>query len=254
METTSGRSPARLSLPDGDAHLWCARPDGFTDPAELARYRALLTDDERARIDRFRFARDRHTCLITRILARVTLSRYCDVPPARWRFGTNDHGRPEIATPASTIRFNLSHTNGLVVCLVGRGREVGVDVERLERVSRWLDLSDRFFAPPETAALRSVDASARPTRFLEYWTLKESYIKARGLGLAIPLDGFSFDLPVGAPDDIGIRFTPPVDDTAARWQFTHERLGRDHLVATAVERDGPVPVRIIRREAVAPLV
>ena len=250
---TTARNDTRVTLGGRHAHLWWIRPDTLTDPAELARGRALLTDDEREKTDRFRFARDRHTCLITRVLVRTTLSRYCDVPPARWRFRTNDQARPEISTPPSTIRFNLSHTNGLIVCLVSRGREVGVDVESLNRANRWLDLAERFFAPREATVLRRVDESERPTRFLEYWTLKEAYVKARGLGLAIPLTGFSFDLPARAPDDIRIRFTPAIDDDDARWQFTLERFGRDHLVATAVQRDGPEPVRVTLHEAVAPL-
>ena len=250
----TARNDPRVTLAGRHAHLWWMRPDTFTDPAELARCRALLTDDERQKTDRFRLARDRHTCLMTRVLVRTSLSRYCDVPPARWRFRTNDHGRPEIGTPPSTIRFNLSHTNGLIVCLVSRGREVGVDVENLDRANRWLDLAERFFAPREAAALRRVDASERPTRFLQYWTLKESYIKARGLGLAIPLAGFSFDLPAPAPDDISIRFTHAIGDDEARWQFTLERLDRNHLVATAVERAGLEPVRVTLLEAVEPLV
>ena len=247
---TTARNETRETLARRHAYLWWLRPDTFTDPTELARYRALLTDDEREKTDRFRFARDRHTCLMTRVLVRTSLSRYCGVPPARWRFRTNDHGRPEIDTPPSTIRFNLSHTNGLIVCLVSRDREVGVDVENLDRVNHWLELAERFFAPREAAALRRVDASERPTRFLQYWTLKESYIKARGLGLAIPLAGFSFDLPAAEPDAISIQFTPEIGDDEARWQFTLERLGRTHLVATAVERAGPEPVQITMREVV----
>ena len=250
---TAARNQTRETLAGRHAHLWWIRPDTLTDPAALARCRALLTDDEREKTDRFRFARDRHTCLMTRVLVRTTLSRYCDVPPARWRFRTNAYGRPEIGTPPSTIRFNLSHTHGLIVCLVSRGREVGVDVESLNRANRWLDLSERFFAPREAAALRRVDASKRPTRFLEYWTLKESYVKARGLGLAIPLTGFSFDLPARVRDDISIRFTPAIDDDGGRWQFTLERFGRDYLVATAVARGGSESVRITLHEAVEPL-
>ena len=248
------RSAAPLTLPDRQAHLWVARPERFTDPAELARYRAMLTDDERAKTDRFRFARDRHTCLITRALVRTTLSRYGDVPPGRWRFCTNDHGRPYVSTPASPVRFNLSHTNGLIVCLVSRDRDVGVDVEHLERVSRWVDLADRYFAPREAAALRRLTATSQPARFLEYWTLKESYIKARGLGLAIPLADFSFDLPGRSANDIAIRFTRAIDDEPARWQFGLERFPSGHLVATAVDRGTGDTIPVTRHEAVPPLV
>ena len=247
------RHAAPPTLTDRQAHLWLARPEQFTDPAELASYRAMLTDDEREKIDRFRFARDRHTCLITRALVRTTLSRYQDVPPDRWRFQTNDHGRPDVSAPASPVRFNLSHTDGLIACLVSRDRDVGVDVEHLARAGRRLELADRYFAPREAAALRRMTAAGRPTRFLEYWTLKESYIKARGLGLAIPLADFSFDLPARSADDIAIRFTPAIDDEPSRWQFGFERLASGHLVATAVERGTGEPIPVTLHEAVAPL-
>ena len=250
---TTVRDDSRLILGRRHAHLWWICPETLTDPAELARCRALITNDERDKVDRFRFARDRQTALIARVLVRTTLSRYCDVPPDGWRFWITAHGRPEIESPSSTLRFNLSHTHGLIVCLVTLDREVGVDVECLDRANRWLDLAERFFAPREAAALRRLEASDRPTRFLEYWTLKESYVKARGLGLTIPLNGFSFDLPASAPGHLRIRFTPAVDDNDARWQFTLERFGGNHLVATAVEREGSEPVRITLHEAVAPL-
>ena len=242
-------SAAPMPLSAAEAHLWSARPAAFTDPAQIARLRAMLTGGERARTDRYRLARDRSTSLVTRALVRVTLSRYCDVPPARWRFRANDHGRPEIASPASPLRFNVSHTAGLVVCLVTRGRELGVDAEGLDQHRRWLDLADRFFAPAEARALRVVSAAGRPRRFLEYWTLKEAYVKARGRGLTLPLSGFWFDLPAPTPDDIGVRFTPAVDDDPARWQFTLQSLGTGHLVATAIDRTGAARVRIAHYEA-----
>ena len=241
-----------LPLPAGEAHLWSARPASFADAAHLERLRAMLTEEERARADRYRFARDRRTSLVTRALVRVTLSWYCDVPPARWRFRTNDHGRPEIASPASPLRFNVSHTDGLVVCLVGRERQLGVDAESLDRDRRWLDIAERFFAPAEARALREVPASRRPLRFLEYWTLKESYVKARGRGLTLPLSGFGFDLPAPSRDGIGLRVGPAVVDAdPARWQFTLERLGAGHVVATAVDRAGAARVRIVHYRAVA---
>ena len=251
---TTQRHAAPLTLPDRHAHLWWVRPERFSDPEELARGRAVLSDDEREKIDRFRFARDRHICLIARVLVRTTLSRYSGVPPERWRFRANDHGRPEVSAPTSPIRFNLSHTNGLAVCLVSGGREVGADVESLDRAGRWVDLADRYFAPREAAALKRVAPPDRPMRFLEYWTLKESYIKARGLGLAIPLADFSFDLPARSPGDITIRFTPAIDDDSARWQFSLERLGSGHLVATAIERGPGRLIRVSLHEAVGPLI
>ncbi len=241
-----------MTLPDREAHLWWIRADRVDDPDGLRRGRDLLTDDERRKIDRFRFARDRRLCLVSRILVRTTLSRYAAVPPDAWRFRCNDYGRPEIDAPASPLRFNLSHTPGMVACLVSRDREVGVDVESRSRTGAWLALANRYFAPLEAQALRAIAPPDRARRFLEYWTLKESYIKARGLGLAIRLADFSFDLPPATPDDVRIRFSGTLRDTPARWQFGLHTPGGRHLAATAVERNRGEPIRIIAFEAVRP--
>lgn len=208
-----------------------------------------MSEDERKKRDRFRFEKDQHTCLVTRALVRTVLSRYEDVAPEAWRFRANEHGRPEIDEPheARSLKFNLSHTNGLIVCLVARGREVGVDVEDRERRGRLLDVADRFFSPSEVAALRALPKREQLDRFFLYWTLKESYIKARGMGLAIPLSQFSFD--VGP--DIAIAFDPRLEDDPVSWQFTAMSCGRRHAVAAAFRRRSACEaVKLCVRESV----
>ena len=106
----------------------------------------------------------------------------------------NVHGRPEILDrPAGVpdLRFNLSHTDGLIACAVTIGREVGVDVEHVGRRLTH-DIAGRFFAPREVADLKSLPVAEQPRVFFDYWTLKEAYIKARGFGLALPLGDFAF--------------------------------------------------------------
>ena len=104
--------------------------------ARLDAYRRLLTADEHERMARFVFERDRRAFLLTRALVRTTLSRYAAVAPADWRFIANVHGRPEILDRPEGVpdlRFNISHTDGLIACAVTIGREVGVDVENIGR-------------------------------------------------------------------------------------------------------------------------
>lgn len=243
-----------LALPAEEAHLWIVRPEAARDPSLLARYDALLTEDERRKRDRLRFDWGRHQCLVTRALVRTVLSRYAPVDPARWRFVTNEHGRPAIAEPASaaSLRFNLSHTRGLVVCLVAREREVGVDVEDRERDGKLLDVADRYFSPGEVAALRALPSREQLDRFFVYWTLKESYIKARGMGLAIPLSHFSFE--VDEPGrGIRISFDPRLPDDPSRWQFTILSYGRRHAIAASVSRRDDDTPRLVLRETL-PLV
>ncbi len=147
---------------------------------------------------------------------------------------TNEYGRPEIQEPrrARWLSFNLSHTRGLIVCIVARERAVGIDVEARDRGGRLLEVADRFFSPDEVQALRSLPEEEQLERFFVYWTLKESYIKARGMGLAIPLSEFSFDVASG----IRIHFDPRLRDDPERWQFTSLSHGRRHALAVSVER------------------
>jgi 4'-phosphopantetheinyl transferase len=246
MET---RMTGATSL-ETEAHLWIARPPEIRDTALLAAYDALLTDEERDKVGRFRFEKDRHTSLVTRALVRAVLSSYVDVPPSAWRFVSNEYGRPEIREPreARFLRFNLSHTTGLVVCLVGREREVGVDVEDRSRGGGLLEIADRFFSPLEVRALRKLPPEQQMDRFFLYWTLKESYIKARGMGLALPLSAFSFELD-SPGSGVRVRFDPSLADDPERWHFSVLSYGRRHAIATSVESRG-TDLKIVLRETV----
>jgi 4'-phosphopantetheinyl transferase len=239
-------------LPGDEAHLWVARPESARDPDLRSRYQNLSSVEERQKCARFRFDKDREICLVTRALLRTTLSRYSGVPPEAFRFVANEYGRPEVDEPreARWLRFNLSHTTGLVACLVAREREVGVDVEDRERTGELLDVADRFFSPYEVRALRAQPMALRLDRFFLYWTLKESYIKARGMGLAIPLSQFSFELDEPRDAGIGIRFNPELRDDPDRWQFSALSFGRRHAIASAVERRPSEAPRLVLREAV----
>jgi 4'-phosphopantetheinyl transferase len=216
--------------------IWLVRTDAL-DHADLARLRTLMTAEEAERGSRFVRATDRDTFTVTRALVRTTLSRYGPTAPRDWRFVTNAHDCPFV-DPAQAgdppLHFNLSHTRGLVALAVARGHRVGVDVERMDR-----DVTDgiaeRYFAPAEVRDLAAVPPERQPQVFFDYWTLKEAYIKARGLGLALPLDRFAFTLRGEAAPTIA--FAPGFDDDAGRWQFWQSRPTPDHRLALAVERE-----------------
>ena len=224
-------------LPIDEVHVWVSRDDA-ADETRLREYRELLTDDEAARCDRFYRQGDRVRFLMARAMVRTMLSRYVPVDPAAWRFRIQDHGRPEVAElppGAPDLRFNISHTEGLVACAVTVGRDVGVDVEFINRTLTY-DVADRFFSPQEVADLRALPEDEQPVVFFDYWTLKEAYIKARGLGLALPLGQFTFHrLPGCAPV---ISFAPELHDDPATWQFAQFWPTREHRMAVAVRRAG----------------
>lgn len=238
-----------LPLPRGEAHLWYVRAEDVTEPSLLTAYEALLAPEERARKARFYFDRHRHEYLLTRALCRGVLSRYADVAPAAWGFTANRYGRPEIASPAACpLRFNLTNTDGLIACLVAHEREIGVDVEDIERQGETVSIADRFFSPLEVAALHAVPEAARRGRFFDYWTLKEAYIKARGMGLSIPLDHFSFIIEPGRA--IRIAFAPMLEDDPSTWQFAQLRPTPRHLISAAVRRSGEPDLGFVVRRTI----
>lgn len=232
------------------AILYYTRPELFSEPAELARLRTLLSSDELARVDALRFEHDRHDRLIARALVRTALSSETGVDPAAWRFTANEYGRPEIDHPAEHrgLRFNLSHAEGLIVLLVAQGREVGIDVEPVGRETRILEIANHFFAPSEAAALAKTPEACQRRRFFQFWTLKESYIKAKGMGLSIPLKHFAFEIEDSTPETIRATFSADLEPGPDQWQFRLENLSPDHIVATTIEREPGASVTIASRE------
>lgn len=207
--------------------------------ARVDAYRTLLTPEEHAREARFFRGVDRERFVIARAVARLQLSRFGRLAPGDWRFEMNGHGRPEVSNAppdAPPLRFNISHTNGLVAVAIAGDREVGVDVEWVNR-GLTHDVASRFFAPREVADLRSLPAEDQPRAFFDYWTLKEAYIKARGLGLALPLHHFAFVLsPPALPS---ITFDAALPDDPGSWQFLQGWPTPDHRLGLAVRRTGP---------------
>jgi 4'-phosphopantetheinyl transferase len=229
------------SLRRGACHLWYLRPPVF---AGAARQRALsvLSPDDSARYARYLVPGAAQTFLASRLLVQSVLSAYASVVPSAWRFETNRWGRPYIANPEAPrgLLFNLSHKPGAITCLVGCDRDLGVDVEHCAARPYLLDIASRFFSPAEAAALMALPEEDRVRRFFELWTLKEAYIKARGVGLSLGLANFSFS-PSGNTAEV--RFEPGFDDDAKTWDFRLFRLVEEHLIATAIRRT-PKPLEI----------
>lgn len=232
-----------LELPTSGVHLWMAAVDDpAIDEARMAAYRAWLSPGEAAQGSRYVFEKDRRRHLVTRALVRSVLSRYSRDrrPPQDWAFEANEYGCPHVANPLegmSPVVFNLSHTDTRVVMAVRAGLAVGVDIEAWDRRIN-LDIADHFFSRDEVTALRALPEAVQRERFMELWTFKESYIKARKMGLSIPLDGFGFEMAGTA--DVALVLAPVLKegDTPERWAFFQLRPGPDHVVALCAER-GP---------------
>jgi 4'-phosphopantetheinyl transferase len=231
----------------GEIHAWYR----MTDPIDYVRYRLALSRDELDHCDRFRFARDRCDYANAHALLRMTLSRYSSTPAHEWRFSVGAHGKPFLSPTShdegrvEALTFNLSHTHGLVACAVARGIAVGIDVERVDRVSDAMALATAFFSPAEVAGLHEcVNEHDRVRRFIELWTLKESFIKATGKGLTQPLNSFTFDL--REPGTVG--FIPP-DALASGWNFAQYDVAPATVMALSICAKRPPRIVVRRADA-----
>jgi 4'-phosphopantetheinyl transferase len=235
-----------INLTPAEIHVWLAFYEDITDERLHSAYRELLDAAEKEQEPRFYFARDRRRYLITRALVRTVLSRYVSIHPGEWIFSANAYGRPEIVNERARdagLSFNISHTHSLIALGVTKRRALGVDVENFRAREAPIDIANRFFAPQEVAALAAAPPQQKQYRFFEYWTFKEAYIKARGMGLSLPLDKFSFHYPDDRAVEIAIR--PELADDSARWQFWQFRPRPEYLVAICAERvvaQSPSPI------------
>ena len=240
----------RSTLAADAVHVWLTLPDRLHDPSLLAAYADLMSPAEREKQQRYHFEKGRHECLVTRALVRTVLSRYTEMSPDAWMFEANSYGRPEL-TPgqcALPLRFNLSHTDGLIACAVALDRDVGVDVESLNHRGETVTLADHYFSKQEVHDLHQLPEDRQRERFLAYWTLKESYIKARGMGLAISLGDFGFRLEDHGP--IRISFQPRIHDDPSDWQFALYRPTPSHLLAVGVHKGRGDDLRISVRQTI----
>ena len=175
------KAPQIPALLSGEVHLWRA---SLSDPTHELECASVLSRQEIVRAESFVFERDRRDYVISHGAVRMVLSRYSGIAPEVLEFEVAKNGKPQLVQSFTDLRFNLSHTDGLALIAITRGREVGVDVERVDESITFQDIAEHYFEPRELWDLRIAPPDERVTRFFEVWTRKEAALKATGEGLA----------------------------------------------------------------------
>nr|BBH94795.1 4'-phosphopantetheinyl transferase [Thermogemmatispora argillosa] len=229
--------PARLGLPPGEVHIWCASlavPPGAVD--QLA---SVLEPGECQRAARFRYEPDRQRFIVARAILRMILSRYLGLLPQQLRLLTNPWGKPLLA-PSSTgpslpITFNLSHAESLALYAFTLEQDIGVDLEYLRPLpeKELEQLAARYFSPAEYHTLCSLPREERLSSFFRCWTRKEAYVKARGQGLSLPLDAFEVSLAPGVPAKLLASREEP--EAPERWSLLTIEPAPSYIGALAVK-------------------
>jgi 4'-phosphopantetheinyl transferase len=230
-DATSAYWPS--SAPDEAVHLW-QRPLQAPEIAVAACY-DVLSGEEQERALRFRIERPRSDFILTRGTLRRLVGRYLDIPPKEVRFRYTEHGKPLLDGDVS-LHFNVSHSDGLALMAFVKGREVGVDVEKVVPQTEVEKLAERFFSPRERSDLKSYSGDDLRAAFFRCWTRKEAYIKGKGEGLSLPLH--QFDVSMKPDDRDALLATRPDSAEAGRWTLCDIRTSPGYAAALAVGRVG----------------
>lgn len=196
METVSDIRALPV-LADDQIHIW-----GLHVPEMAGRMEALharLSEQEQAKAARFRRAADRQSSVSARGALRILLSGYTGVAAQEITFQYAENGKPHVADLA--VDFNVSHSGDWVVLAFGRGRNIGVDVEKIKWELDVEAIAARFFSAAETALIQA--AADQHTVFFQLWARKEAYVKARGSGLFRGLSHFTVPIENGALPETG---------------------------------------------------
>lgn len=222
----------------GPPDVWLVRTHELPEKA-IRSLRGLLSPDELRDELNYKLEEHRRSHVVAKSLVRTVLGTQLGANPRELRFSSNGFGRPELSAVDGghpPVSFNLSYGAGVVVLGVARGRYIGVDVENVQGRMAPLEVAHRFFSMREVQDLNGCDPPDQHLRFFQYWTLKEAYIKARGLGLRIPLGKFGFTIQTNdQPPQLWA--DNEIDRTPERWAFWSLRYAELQL-ALCIERSG----------------
>ncbi|MCK5136446.1 MAG: 4'-phosphopantetheinyl transferase superfamily protein [Bacteroidales bacterium] len=199
------------NLLKGDIHLWTISLDTSED--QIERLRSVLSPAEKKKASYYKFEPIQHHYIVTQAVLRMLLSAYLDIGPADIKMGAHKKGKPFLVNDAS-IFYNISNSHDLCVYAFSRDGEVGVDIEKIRDMPDIDQLIEKNLTIRERKYFQK-DTDIKLTRFFQFWTFKESYLKAIGEGMRLTPENLEFSLENGT---IRLRFVKYGFD-AADWQF-----------------------------------
>jgi 4'-phosphopantetheinyl transferase len=201
-------------LPKDEVHVWRTSLD--MPRSGITKLREILSADERERVDRFHQEVAGRRCVIGRGLLRLLLGSILELPADQLRFEYHKFGKPSlVAGQGSPLQFHLSHSGELILVAVTAGRAVGIDVERIRTDLAIRSLAAKLFSAEEYKGLASLKGHMQCEAFFAFWTRKEAYLTARGVGLSLPFDQFSVSFLPG--EEPRLLKTRPDPTEALRW-------------------------------------
>lgn len=238
-------------LKDDEVHIWKYSLASLKLPSLIEKAPLFLNSDELKRAEKIAVETSRQEYLVGRLCLRFLLSQYNNsILPSEWPLTENSYGKPEISTnrPDLNLNFNLSHSGGELVFIISKNLMVGIDIEHIKYQESLIGVAKKSFSDREYRHLLTLSGHHQAAKFYELWTLKEAYIKARGIGLTMPLDTFSFDYPnmksSEVPTSPKIVFEAGSDNSDKLWKFFLFLPCNGFQIAAAIGYAGDIDVKL----------
>lgn len=201
--------------------IYASDISALADADLYAKAYAAVSDERKAKTDRFVFPEGKYRSLGVELLLRFGLSDL-SVDSKNLKLGYGAMKKPYLIDYPE-IQFNQSHSGTYAMCAFSK-TAVGCDVEKMSRCD--LAVARRFFFAGEyESILARKTPDEQKTQFFRLWTMKESFMKATGLGLSLGLKNFEI-----FPDGDVISVKQTVDSN--EWHF-HEYSFDDEYACTA---------------------
>lgn len=225
-------NPTPPPIGPGEAHVLAAALD--VSPDRHQQLVETLSPAERERAARFRFPQHASRWSTSRGVLREILGRYLGMAANSVQFSSDVHGKPILAASIAqqSMQFNLSHSGGVALYALS-SMAIGVDVEEARDFADMRSVAHSHFSIAENAALSQLPTASYGSGFYACWTRKEAYLKARGVGLLIPLDGFDVAVTPGRP--VAILRVKGDAGASRRWSLFHLDPAPGYVGAVAIE-------------------
>lgn len=183
---------------------------------------SVVSEEKRQRVQRFYKYEDAQRTLMGDVLTRYLICSKLRIKNQELVFRENEYGKPFL-TGNHGIEYNISHAGKWVICGIDY-LPVGIDVEQIKPID--ISIVDRFFSEREAEAIMQKDTHEREAFFYDLWTLKESYVKAVGRGLSIPLDSFTISI-----DNTSQVISIATEDLLRHYYFRQYHIDSEYKVA-----------------------
>jgi 4'-phosphopantetheinyl transferase len=229
LRGTCPLTPPVPELFSSTIHIW-QFPVAIQE-SEFVAFGELLSSEERDRASRFHFEKDSRRFTVARATLRSILAGYTRAPAREIRFLYSEYGKPSFKDPAVNVQFSVSHSGDFAMVAVALDRKVGTDIEAMREDIEIEKLAERFFSTQECQTLLELPHERRLEAFFRYWTCKEAFLKAQGVGLSRGLGSFD----VGLEPRAHLAATRPDPAEAELWSMHEVESSPGYAAAVAVE-------------------